>query len=116
VAIVKTAMALRKRTPRSKGPVSVAVSGEHRDRLQAEARRRGLGVSSTVRTLALERLSQLEEDRQLARARKWQLARALEDAAEVERGEAKESSWEEIEQIFDQALEKARRRSEAARR
>lgn len=114
--IVKTAMAVRKRAPRPKGPVSVAVSGEHRERLQAEARRRGLGVSSTVRTLALERLSQIEEDRQLARARKWQLARALEAVAEIERGDAKESSWGEIEEIFDQALEKARRRSEASRR
>jgi hypothetical protein len=106
----------RKRVASTKGPVSIAVGADHRERLHAEARRRGLGFSSTIRTLALERLSEIEEERQLARARKWQLERALETVEEIERGDVKEVSWDEIDKIFDDALEKIRRRSEAGRR
>ena len=109
-------MAPRKQVPRTEGPVSIAVSADHRLRLRAEARRRGLGFSSTIRTLALERLSEIEEERQLARARKWQLERALETVDGIERGDVNEVSWDEIDRIFDEALEKIRRRSEADRR
>lgn len=52
---------------------------------------------------------------QLARARKWQLARALVAVREIEQGEAKGSSWEEIERIFDRSLEEIRRRNEGQR-
>ena len=109
-------MATRKRVASTEGPVSIAVSADHRKRLRTEARRRGLGFSSTIRTLALERLSEIEEERRLARSRKWQLERALEAVDEIERGDAKEVSWDEIEKIFDEALEQIRRRSEADRR
>ncbi len=96
--------------------MSVAVSAEHRRRLEAEARRRGLGFSSTMRALALERLAELEEERQLSRARRWQTERTLEVIGEIERGVPTESSWDGIEAAFDEALEQARRRSEARRR
>lgn len=109
-------MAPRKRAARPAPPVSVAVSGEHRRRLEAEARRRGLGFSPTIRTLALERLTQLEDQRQLARARRWQLERALEVAEEIGRGTARSVSWDEVEAAFDEALEQLRRRTEATSR
>lgn len=109
-------MAIRKRAPRTAGPVSIAVSAEQRKRLEAEARRRGLGVSPTIRTLALERLSQIQEERQLTRARQWQVERALEVVDASERGEIGESTWEEIEKIFDEALAELRGRNEATRR
>jgi len=108
-------MAARKRPRQASGPVSVVVSTEQRKRLGAEARRRGLGVSPTIRTLALERLAEIQEEHQLAHARQWQLERAREIWDAIERGEAAEASWEEIEQLFDDALAEIRGRGEDAR-
>lgn len=108
-------MATRKRVRQAGGPVSVAISPDQRRRIAAEARRRGLGVSPTIRTLALERLGEIQEEAQLARARQWQLERAREIWDAIERGEVAEVSWEEIEELFDDALTEIRRRSEDAR-
>ncbi len=90
-------------------PVSVAMSAEHRRRIAAEAQRRGLGVSPTLRTLALERLADIDEERQLARARKWQLEQALKILDEVQRGNVPEVAWSEIEALFDKAPASVRR-------
>lgn len=109
-------MALRKRARRAMGPVSVGLSTEQRERLEAEARRRGLGVSPTIRTLALERVAEIDEERQLARARHWQLERMRELIDEIERGEVAEATWEEIDRIFDEALTKKHRTSGGERR
>lgn len=109
-------MALRRRARQATGPVSVALSTDQRERLVAEARRRGLGVSPTIRTLALERVAEIDEERQLARARQWQLERMRELIDEIERGEVAEATWEEIDRIFDEALTKKRRTSGAERR
>ena len=89
------------------------MNSELRRRLQAEARRRGLGVSPTLRTLAVERLAEVEEERELGRARAWQLQRALDVLDAIERGEVEESSWDEIDALFDKALARAKRRSGA---
>ena len=109
-------MAPKRRAEQASGPVSVAVSPEQRKRLAIEARRRGLGVSPTIRTLALERLAEVQEERQLGRAREWQLERAREVLDAIERGEVGESTWEEIDEIFEQALTEARERDVATRR
>lgn len=113
--IVGTTMATRKRLRQAGGPVSVAINTEQRKRLAAEARRRGLGVSPTIRTLALERLGEIQEEAQVARARQWQLERAREIWDAIERGEVAEASWEDVEQLFDDALAEIRRRSGDAR-
>lgn len=102
-------MTVRKRTRQASGPVSVAISAEQRQRLAAEAERRGLGVSPTIRTLALERLAEIGEERQLARARKWQLEQALKILDEVQQGNVPEVAWSEIEALFDKAPAPARR-------
>lgn len=83
--------------------MSVAVNADQRERLSAEARRRGLGVSPTIRTLAFERLADIDEERQLARARKWQLEQALKTLDKIERGEVREVPWSEVEALFDDA-------------
>jgi len=114
--IVGTTMAVRRRPRQATGPVSVALSPEQRERLVAEARRRGLGVSPTMRTLALERVAEIEAERQLARARQWQLERARELVDEIERGQVGEATWDEIDRIFDEALDKKRPTDEGARR
>lgn len=102
-------MATRKRTGPPSAPVSVVVSAEQRRRIAAEAERRGLGVSPTIRTLALERLADIGEERQLARARKWQLEQALKVIDEIQRGNVPEVAWSEIEALFGKAARSARR-------
>lgn len=109
-------MGVRKRAGLTAGPVSVAVNAEQRKRLETEARRRGLGVSPTIRTLAMERLADIQVERQLARAHRWQLERARELLDEIQRGEVGEATWEEIEKLFDGALEEIAAGNEATRR
>jgi len=84
------------------------MSAEHRRRIAAEAQRRGLGFSPTVRTLALERLADIDEERQLARARKWQLEQARRVVDEIARGGRRSVSRAEIDALFDEALEDTR--------
>lgn len=76
---------------------------QQRQEFEAEARRRGLGVSSTIRALALERAAQLREERQLQRARRWQTERMRALVDRIEAGEVGEASQEEIDAIFDEA-------------
>lgn len=109
-------MAGRKRAAGPSGPVSVVVSGEQRERLAAEARRRGLGVSPTIRTLALERLADIDEERQLARAQKWQLEQARRLVDEIARGGTRDVSQAEIDAIFDEASQEAKATSGKAPR
>lgn len=110
-------MADRRALDRPSGPISLAVTADQRRRLAAEARRRGLGVSPTIRTLALERLAEIEEEGQLARAEKWQLERVRELVDEIARGGKRHSvSRREIDAIFDEATRQAgARRKEDAR-
>lgn len=92
------------RAERAKGktpPVSVAVSPEQRREFESEARRRGLGVSSTIRTLAVERINEIREQRQLKRARRWQAERMAKLADRVEAGEVGEASQADIDAIFE---------------
>lgn len=49
-------------------PVSVAIDERERRRLAREGQRRGLGLSPTIRTLAIERLEQIEADQERLRA------------------------------------------------
>ncbi len=87
------------------GPISVSVTREQRDEFEAEARRRGLGVSTTIRTLAIERARELSYQRQLERARRWQLQRIREFADRVEAGDMAEATQADIDAIFDEADE-----------
>lgn len=81
-------------------PVSVAVTSEQRQEFESEARRRGLGVSTTIRNLAVERTTQLRDERQRERARRWQTQRMLALADRIESGQVGEASQEEIDRIF----------------
>lgn len=104
-----------KRPARTKTPpVSVAVTQEQREQFEDEAQRRGLGVSSTIRSLAVERIRELREQRQLERARRWQTERMRALADRIEKGEVGEASWAEIDAIFEQAAARDRRSSRAS--
>lgn len=96
-------MAGGRRAARKEPPVSVAMTKEQKDEFTAEARRRGLGVSTTIRTLAVERANQLREQRQRERARRWQTKRLRALADRIESGELGESSQAEIDAVFQEA-------------
>lgn len=88
---------------RKEVPVSVAMTKAQKEEFTAEARRRGLGVSTTIRTLAVERANQLREERQRERARRWQTKRMQALADRIESGDLGESSQAEIDAAFDEA-------------
>jgi len=92
-------------------PVSVAVTRAQRDDFADEAQRRGLGISSTIRSLAVERIRELRDQRQFDRARRWQTERMRALADRIDKGEVGEASWAEIDGIFDEAAARDRRSS-----
>jgi hypothetical protein len=105
-------MADRRRPEASKGPVNVAVTAGQRRALRIEAQRRGLAISSTIRTLALERLAEVAEERELQRAEKWQLEQVLAVVDEIASGAKRRSvPRSEIDAIFDAAIAEARSRA-----
>ena len=99
------------RTRRKAAPVSVAVTPELRRELTAEARRRGLGISTTLRTLAIERANEIRDARQRERARRWQSDRMRALVRQIEAGELGEANPEEIDALFDRAAAKEPRAS-----
>lgn len=81
-------------------PISVAVNKEQRAAFEAEARRRGVGISTVIRSLAVERAGELREQRQRDRARRWQTERLRTLADRIEAGEFVEVSKAEIDAVF----------------
>lgn len=96
-------------------PVSVALSREQRDAFDAEAHRRGLGISTTIRTLAAERVHDIREEQQRARALRWQTERLRKLADRIDSEGFDEASQAEIDAVFDQAEAPTRRSSRATR-
>lgn len=88
---------------RKVAPISVAVTKVQRDEFAAEARRRGIGVSTAIRSLAFERAAELREERQRERARRWQTGRLRVLADRIEAGDFDEASQAQIDAIFDDA-------------
>lgn len=88
---------------RKEAPVSVAMTKAQKDEFTAEARRRGLGVSTTIRTLAVERANELREERQRERARRWQTKRMQALADRIEAGDLGESSEADVDAVFEDA-------------
>ncbi len=98
---------------RPSGPVSVAIDATDRATFLAEGKRRGLGLSPTIRTLAKERLATLDDARQRERALAWQTARAVRVWERFVAGSEREVPQAEIDAIFDRAAqgtERSRRR------
>ena len=84
-------------------PISVAMDKEQREVFADEARRRGLGVSTTIRALALERAIQIRDERQLARARHWQTQRMRTMVDRMDGDDNPAIDQVEIDRIFDDA-------------
>ena len=81
-------------------PISVAMTKEQRTEFEAEARRRGVGVSTAIRSLAVERAGELRDQRQRDRARRWQTERVRVLADRIEAGEFIEASQADIDAAF----------------
>jgi hypothetical protein len=93
-------------------PVSIAMNKQQRDAFAAEARRLGLGLSTTIRTLAMERIEDLRQQRQRERALRWQGDRMRALADRVEREGFDEATQGEVDAIFADAL--SRKKDESA--
>ena len=81
---------------RSRGPVSVVLPEDLRERVVREAKRRGLGVSPVLRTLVAERLRQLEEEAELSEIERWQRAEAWKSWKE-----GSDATWDEVDAAFE---------------
>lgn len=82
-------------------PISVAVTREQRAAFEAEAKRRGVGVSTVIRSLAVERAAALREERQRERARRWQTERLRTLIDRIETDGFVEASQADIDAVFD---------------
>lgn len=94
-------------------PVSVALTKEQKAEFAAEARRRGLGLSTTIRTLAAERTNDLREQRQRERTLRWQTERMRALAERIEANGFDEASQAEVDAVFAEAEALDRRASSA---
>jgi len=84
-------------------PVSVALAKPERAAFASEAKRRGLGLSTTIRTLAFERINELREQRQRGRAMRWQMDRLRALIERIDADGFREASQSEIDAIFAEA-------------
>jgi len=95
-------------------PVSVALAKPERTAFASEAKRRGLGLSTTIRTLAFERINELREQRQRDRAMRWQMERLRALIERIHTDGFREASQSEIDAIFAEAEELDRSTSTAS--
>lgn len=91
------------------GPLSVVLPSPLRRNLAAEAKRRGLKVSTTVRVLVSERIREIEEAQELTEVERWQRAQAWATWEKIQAGDRREVSDAEIEAVFERALARSRR-------
>lgn len=92
-----------------RGPVSVVLPDELRERVAAEAKRRGLKVSSTVRALVMERVEELEDQEQLTRAEEWQRAEAWGSWERFLAGDRREVTRADLRDDIDRSIRRASR-------
>lgn len=97
-------------------PVSVALTEPERSTFEAEARRRGLGLSTAIRTLAFERVNQVREEHQRERARRWQTERLRQLIERIERDGFQEATQVQIDTVFSHAGAQPRTAKAAAGR
>lgn len=94
----------------ARGPVSVLLPSPLRAAVAAEAKRRGLKLSTAIRALVSERIRMVEESEELTQAEQWQRAQAWATWQKIQSGNRHEVSEPEIDAVFDQALTRSRRR------
>ena len=95
----------------ARGPVSVMLPLPLRVTVAAEARRRGLKLSTAIRALVSERVRDIEEAQELTQAEQWQRAQAWATWEKIQSGDRREVFDAEIEAVFGRALTRSHRRS-----
>ena len=93
-----------------RGPVSVVLPSALRGTVAAEAKRRGLKLSTAVRVLVSERIREIKEAEELTQVEQWQRAQAWTTWEKIRSGDRREVSETEIGAVFDRALAPSRRR------
>jgi predicted DNA-binding protein len=78
------------------GPLSVVLPDALRERLEHEAKKRGLPLSTAVRALVAERVREIDEAAELSAADQWQRAQAWRDWEKVRAGEMAEVTRDEL--------------------
>lgn len=94
----------------ARGPVSVVFPSPLRVTVAAEAKRRGLKLSTVIRALVSERIREIEEAEELTHADQWQRMQAWATWEKIQSGDRHEVSDAQIEAVFGRALTRTRRR------
>lgn len=79
-----------------------------RARLRKFAEERGLGESDALRLVVSERLDEVDSDRELLAAERWQFKQAYATAQRILEGKEKFVEQREIDQIFERARTRLR--------
>ena len=93
-----------KATPVS--PLSFRMPPDLRTRLRRFAKERHLAEAEALRLVVSERLDEIDSERELAAAERWQFKQAYATWRRYQRGGGRTVPWESIQQIFVDALAK----------
>jgi len=94
----------KKRTSVTTSPINFRMPATLRARLRRFARARNLAEAEALRLLVSEHLDEVESERELAEAERWQLAQAYSSLQRVGRGEQEIAAPGEVDRIFTAAL------------
>lgn len=95
----------------SAGPLSVVLPKALRERLSIEARKRGLPLSTAVRTLVAERVREIDEASALSAADQWQRSQAWATWEQLEKGALEEVTRDDLAKDFASALARRARKA-----
>ena len=87
-------------------PLSFRMPPALRARLRRFAKERHLAEAEALRLVVSEHLDEVENERELAAAERWQFKQAYATWQRHLRGEGRVVPWESIQQIFDEARAK----------
>lgn len=109
----------RPRTARRPATTSVhfRMPGQLRTRLRRFAEERSLGEAEALRLAVSERLNQIDDERELAAAERWQFQQAWATWERIKSGKEKLVGPDEVHRLFDRALDRrtaSRRRQQSA--
>ena len=90
-------------------PLNFRMPVRLRARLRKFADARHLGESEALRLIVSDHLAEVDEERELELAERWQLKQAAKTFHDDIAGKVKTVPWEDIERIFTDALAKRRR-------
>ncbi|HEV2009508.1 MAG TPA: hypothetical protein VGS17_00585 [Candidatus Limnocylindria bacterium] len=100
--------AKRRSTPSA--PLNFRMPVELRTRLREFADARHLGESEALRLIVSEHLAEVDDERELAAAERWQFKQAYKTFRDDIAGTVKTVAWDDLERVFADARAKRRTR------